>query len=101
MSRAGNEADRAERCIEPPRSATFPRAESCHPGTHLPVSQPRGQMRRLFIAVALATLAACNSFDPLVDNTVTGTWTGTASGQAFVLNLAQTSQVVVGTGTMT
>jgi hypothetical protein len=58
-------------------------------------------MRRLFIAVALATLAACNSFDPLVDNTVTGTWTGTASGQAFVLNLAQTSQVVVGTGTMT
>ena len=58
-------------------------------------------MRRLFIAVALATLAACNSFDPLVDNTVTGTWTGTAGGQAFVLNLSQTSQIVIGSGTMT
>jgi autotransporter translocation and assembly factor TamB len=58
-------------------------------------------MRRLFIAVALATLAACSNFDPLVDNTVTGTWRGSAGNQAFVLNLAQTSQIVAGNGTMT
>jgi hypothetical protein len=58
-------------------------------------------MRRLLIAVALATLAACSNFDPLVDNTVTGTWRGSAGTQAFVIVLSQTSQIVAGTGKMT
>jgi len=58
-------------------------------------------MRRLFIALALTTLAACSNFDPLVDNTVTGTWRGSAGTQGFVLVLQQTSQIVAGSGKMT
>ncbi|MFL5618244.1 MAG: hypothetical protein ACJ79A_07610 [Gemmatimonadaceae bacterium] len=58
-------------------------------------------MRRLLAVVALATLASCDSFDPLVDNTVTGTWRGTSAGQTFVLNLQQQSTAVAGTGTIT
>jgi hypothetical protein len=60
-------------------------------------------MRRLLAIVALATLAACDSFDPLVDNTVTGTWRGsTASNQAFVVTMQQGSgSIVAGSGTVT
>lgn len=58
-------------------------------------------MRRLLAIVALATLAACDSFDPLVDNSVTGTWRGSAGGQTFVVAMSQAQTVVAGSGTMT
>ena len=61
-------------------------------------------MRRLLAIVALATLAAhaaCDDFDPLVDNTVAGTWRGTSAGQAFVVTLQQSGSVVAGNGTIT
>jgi hypothetical protein len=58
-------------------------------------------MRRLLAVVALATLAACDSFDPLADNTVAGTWRGTSAGQTFVLTLQQNGSIVAGNGTMT
>jgi hypothetical protein len=48
-------------------------------------------MRRFLAIVALATLVACDSFDPLVENTVTGTWRGTSAGQSFVLVMQQAS----------
>jgi len=59
-------------------------------------------MRRLLAVVALAALAACDSFDPLVDNTVAGTWRGsTSAGQAFVVSMQQSGTIVAGSGTMT
>ena len=59
-------------------------------------------MRRFLAVVALATLVACDSFDPLVDNTVVGTWRGSSTGQTFVLVLQQaTGGAVAGTGTIT
>jgi hypothetical protein len=59
-------------------------------------------MRRFLAIVALATLLACDSFDPLVENTVNGTWRGTSAGQAFVLVMQQaTSGAVAGNGTIT
>jgi len=59
-------------------------------------------MRRLLAVVALATLAACDSFDPLVDNSVAGTWRGsTATNQTFVVTLQQSGTIVAGNGTMT
>ena len=58
-------------------------------------------MRRLLAIVALVTLAACDSFDPLVDNTVAGTWRGTTAGQAFVVTQQQSGSVVAGNGTIT
>jgi hypothetical protein len=58
-------------------------------------------MRRLLAVVALATLAACDSFDPLTDNTVTGTWRGTSAGQTFVVGMQQAGATVAGSGTIT
>src|SRR5215204_4735056 len=58
-------------------------------------------MRRLLAVVALMMLVACDSFDPLVENTVTGTWRGTSAGQTFLLILQQQQQTVAGTGTVT
>lgn len=58
-------------------------------------------MRRLLAVVALAALAACDSFNPLVDNTVTGTWRGSAAAQTFVIVMQQSGTVVAGTGTIT
>ena len=58
-------------------------------------------MRRLLAVVALATLAACDSFNPLVDNTVIGTWRGTSTGQTFVVTMQQSGSTVAGSGTLT
>jgi len=58
-------------------------------------------MRRLLAALALATLAACDSFDPLTDNTVTGTWRGQSAGQSFVVVMQQAGATVAGSGTLT
>ena len=58
-------------------------------------------MRRILAVVALATLAACDSFDPLVENTVTGTWRGSSAGQSFVLTMQQSGTTVAGSGTIT
>jgi hypothetical protein len=57
-------------------------------------------MRRLLTVLAFTSLVACDTFDPLRDNTVTGTWRGSASGQNFVLNLQQAGSTVAGTGTL-
>ena len=56
-------------------------------------------MRRLLAVVALASLAACS--DPLVENTVTGTWRGSSTGSSFILVMQQSGTVVAGTGTVT
>ena len=64
-------------------------------------SLSRGQMRRLLAVVALSALAACDSFNPLVDNTVTGTWRGTAASQQFVIVMQQSGTIVAGSGTIT
>jgi hypothetical protein len=56
-------------------------------------------MRRLLALVALATLAGCS--DPLIDNTVTGTWRGSSAGQSLILVMQQSGTVVAGTGTIT
>jgi hypothetical protein len=56
-------------------------------------------MRRLLAVVALATLASCS--DPLVENTVTGTWRGSSTGQSFILVMQQSGTAVAGTGTIT
>lgn len=58
-------------------------------------------MRRLLAIVALATLVACDSFNPLVDNTVTGTWRGSSAGQTFLIVMQQSGTTVAGTGTIT
>lgn len=58
-------------------------------------------MRRLLAVVALSALAACDSFNPLVDNTVTGTWRGTAAAQQFVIVMQQSGTTVAGSGTIT
>ena len=58
-------------------------------------------MRRLFAAVALAVLTACDSFDPLIENTVTGTWRGSSGSQTVFLVMQQAGQTVAGTGTIT
>jgi hypothetical protein len=58
-------------------------------------------MRRILAVVALATLAACDSFDPLTENTVTGTWRGSAAGQSFVVSMQQSGTTVAGSGTIT
>ena len=56
-------------------------------------------MRRLIAIVALAALAGCS--DPLRENTVTGTWRGSSTGQSFILNMQQSGTAVAGTGTVT
>jgi hypothetical protein len=58
-------------------------------------------MRRLLAVLAFAALAACDSFNPLVDNTVTGTWRGTSAGQTFLIVMSQSQTTVAGTGTIT
>jgi hypothetical protein len=58
-------------------------------------------MRRLLAIVALATLVACDEFDPLVDNTVTGTWRGSAAGQTFLVVMQQSGTSVAGNGKIT
>jgi hypothetical protein len=59
-------------------------------------------MRRILAVLAFATLAGCNSFDPLKDNTVTGTWRGkVATGSDFVLSVQQAGSTVAGSGTVT
>lgn len=57
-------------------------------------------MRRLFAVVALAALVACDKFNPLVDNTVTGTWRGTSTGETFVISMQQSGRTVAGGGTI-
>jgi hypothetical protein len=56
-------------------------------------------MRRLLAIVALATLAGCS--DPLRENTVTGTWRGSSTGQSFILVMQQSGTAVAGNGTIT
>jgi hypothetical protein len=56
-------------------------------------------MRRLLAVVALATLASCS--DPLRENTVTGTWRGSSTGQSFILVMQQSGTAVAGNGTIT
>jgi hypothetical protein len=56
-------------------------------------------MRRLLALVVFATFAACS--DPLIENTVTGTWRGSSAGQSFILVMQQSGTVVAGTGTIT
>ena len=59
-------------------------------------------MRRVLAIVALATLAACDSVDPRVENSVAGTWRGSSAGQTFVLVMQQASSgTVAGSGTVT
>ncbi|HKP16400.1 MAG TPA: hypothetical protein VJT85_10045 [Gemmatimonadaceae bacterium] len=58
-------------------------------------------MRRLFAVAALAMLPACDSFDPLVDNSVAGTWRGQSTGQTFVVTMQQSGAIVAGSGTIT
>lgn len=57
-------------------------------------------MRRLLAVVALATFAACDNFNPLVENTVTGTWRGNSAGQTFVVTMQQSGTTVAGSGTI-
>jgi len=56
-------------------------------------------MRRLLAVVAFATLASCS--DPLIENTVTGTWRGSSTGSSFILVMQQSGTAVAGTGTIT
>ena len=56
-------------------------------------------MRCLLAVVALATLAGCS--DPLRENTVTGTWRGSSTGQSFILVMQQSGTAVAGSGTIT
>ena len=58
-------------------------------------------MRRLFAAVALVAFTACDSFDPLIENTVTGTWRGSTGSQNLVLVMQQAGRTVAGSGTIT
>jgi hypothetical protein len=59
-------------------------------------------MRRLLAALLLVSVAAsCDSFDPLIENTVTGTWRGESTGQTFEIIMQQSGTTVAGTGTMT
>ena len=58
-------------------------------------------MRRLLAVVALAMLPACDSFDPLVDNSVAGTWRGQSTGQTFIVTMQQSGAIVAGSGTIT
>lgn len=59
-------------------------------------------MRRLLAALLFVSIAAsCDTFDPLTENTVTGTWRGETSGQTFVVVMQQSGTTVAGTGTVT
>ena len=59
-------------------------------------------MRRFLTALLLVSIAAsCDTFDPLTDNAVTGTWRGESSGQTFLVVMQQSGATVAGTGTIT
>ena len=58
-------------------------------------------MRRLVAVLSLAAIASCDSFNPLTENTVTGTWRGSAAGQTFLVVMQQAGTTVAGTGTLT
>lgn len=59
-------------------------------------------MRCLFAALLLVSVAAsCDTFDPLTENTVTGTWRGSSTGQTFLVVMQQSGMTVAGTGTIT
>ena len=59
-------------------------------------------MRRLLAALLLVSVAAsCDTFDPLIENTVTGTWRGASSGQTFEIIMQQSGSTVAGSGTIT
>ena len=58
-------------------------------------------MRRLLAVLLLAATVSCDSFDPLTENTVTGTWRGSSGGQTFLVVMQQAGTTVAGTGTIT
>ena len=59
-------------------------------------------MRRLLAALVLVSVAtSCDTFDPLIENTVTGTWRGESTGQTFLVVMQQSGTTVAGTGTIT
>lgn len=59
-------------------------------------------MRRLLAALLLVSVtASCDTFDPLIENTVTGTWRGSTTGQSFVVIMQQAGSTVAGSGTIT
>jgi hypothetical protein len=58
-------------------------------------------MRRLLAVLSLAVVASCDSFDPLTENTVSGTWRGSSTGQTFLVVMQQAGTTVAGTGTIT
>jgi hypothetical protein len=58
-------------------------------------------MRRLLAVLLLAAATSCDTFDPLIENTVTGTWRGTSAGQTFLVVMQQSGTTVAGTGTIT
>ena len=57
-------------------------------------------MRRLLAALLLVSVTASCS-DPLIENTVTGTWRGESTGQTFFVVMQQAGTTVAGTGTIT
>ena len=58
-------------------------------------------MRRLLAVLLLAAATSCDAFDPLIENTVTGTWRGSTSGQTFEIIMQQAGNTVAGNGTIT
>lgn len=59
-------------------------------------------MRRILAALLLVTVVtSCDTFDPLIENTVTGTWRGSSTGQQFEVIMQQAGMTVAGTGTIT
>ena len=58
-------------------------------------------MRRLLAVLLLAAATSCDTFDPLIENTVTGTWRGNSAGQTFLVVMQQSGTTVAGTGTIT
>ena len=67
---------------------------------------PRGpstvtRMRRLLAVLLLAASTSCDAFDPLIENTVTGTWRGSSTGQSFIVIMQQAGTTVAGSGTIT
>jgi hypothetical protein len=58
-------------------------------------------MRRLLVALLLASAASCDTLSTDIrNNTVDGTWRGTVSGQTLTLNLQQSGQTLAGSGTL-
>ena len=58
-------------------------------------------MRRLLVALLLASAVSCDTLSTDIRNTtVEGTWRGTVSGQNLTMNLQQSNSVLLGTGTL-